>query len=167
MQFFNNGLNANALDTHARTDRIHTGLGRHHSDFGARTRFACDGADLDHAVIDFRNFVFQQTPQEVAMGARENDLRAARAVLDFQYHCANAVVDFKAFVRDFLVGRQNAFGLHVQADRRTLHIGGLYNAADDLAHLPAKVFHLRRAFCFADALLDYLTCSLRRNAAKV
>ena len=66
---------------------------------------AGDGTDFHDTVIDLRDFILQQTPQEVAMGTREDDLRTTRAVLDFEHDGSDTVMDFKAFIRYFLIGR--------------------------------------------------------------
>ncbi len=77
------------------------------------------------------------------MRARENDLRAARAVLHFQHHGAQAVMHFETFARHLLVVGHDALGLHIQAQGHTLHgVAGLHHAADDLAHLPLEIFQL-------------------------
>ena len=77
MQFLDDGLDAHALDAHARADRVHARLGGRDGHLGALAGFAGDGADLDNAVIDLRDFVLEQAAQEIAMRAREDDLRAA------------------------------------------------------------------------------------------
>jgi len=101
------------------------------------------------------------------MGAREDDLRSARTVLHFQDHRPDAVMNFEAFARDSLVGRQDTFGFHVETDGRCLGICRLDNAADDLAHLALEILHLIRTLGFPDALLDHLARGLRGNAAEI
>ena len=77
VQFLDDGLDADALDAHAGSHRIHAGLGCHDRHLGARARLAGNGAHFDDAMIDLGDLVLQEAPQEIAMGARENDLRPA------------------------------------------------------------------------------------------
>ena len=67
VQFLDDGLNTDAFDAHTSAHGVNAGLGSHNGHFGALSRLAGNGADLDDAMIDLRNFILQQTAQEVAM----------------------------------------------------------------------------------------------------
>ena len=168
VQFFNDSLDTHASNTHTGSDRVHIGLGGRNSHFGTLARLARNGADFNDAVIDFRDLVFQQAAQEIAMRARKDDLRAARAFLYFQDDGTNPIMNFKALTRDLLVLRHDPFGFHVQANRGTLsHINGLHHSADNFSDLFFVIIGLHLAFSFADALLNNLAGCLGSNTAEI
>ncbi len=78
LQFGDNRLHARTTHTDAGADRIDAGIAADHGDLGARARIAGDRLDLDDAVIDFRHFLSEQLRHELRMGARQENLRAAR-----------------------------------------------------------------------------------------
>ena len=78
LQFVDHRLHARAAHADAGADRIDRGIARDHGDLGARARVAGDRLDLDDAVVDFRHFLREQLGHELRMGARQEDLRAAR-----------------------------------------------------------------------------------------
>ena len=68
VEFLDDILNANAAHPDARANRIDAFLKRGDRDFRAIARFTSDILDLDLSVVDFRDFVFQQAAQHIAVG---------------------------------------------------------------------------------------------------
>src|SRR5690242_4647011 len=67
VQFLDNRLNTDALDSYTCANRINTRLGSHDGNFGAGTRLACNCTDLNDTMINFRDLVLKQASQEIAM----------------------------------------------------------------------------------------------------
>src|SRR5690606_28835598 len=100
MQFLDDRLDAHTLDAHACTNRIDTRLRGHDRYLGTCTRFARDRADLHHTVVNLRHFVLEQTTQEIAVRPREDNLWAARAILDLQHHRPDAFMYLESLPGD-------------------------------------------------------------------
>src|SRR5690606_8316051 len=134
---------------------------------GTCTRFARDRADLHHTVVNLRHFVLEQTTQEIAVRPREDNLWAARAILDLQHHRPDAFMYLESLPGDPLVRRQYAFGLHVEPNGGGLGIGRLNDPTDNLADLALKILHLVRTFRLTDPLLDDLAGRLRGHTTEI
>ena len=69
VQLTDDRLDADAANTHAGSDRIDALLGGGDGNLGALAGLPGDRTDFDHAVVDLRDLVLQQPPQEIAVGA--------------------------------------------------------------------------------------------------
>ncbi len=167
MQLAHNGLDAYAALAHTSAHRVNALLGGGDSYFGAMAGFTCDGTNFNHAVENFRNFVFQQAPQEIAVGAGKDDLRSAAGFFDLCDQSAYTVMNAEAFKGDHFLARHGTFGVQFQADGHTLGIGSLNDAADDLAQLFFIIFNLSSVFSLADFFLNDLAGILSCYAPEV
>ena len=111
LQFLHHRLHAHAAHADAGADRIDAGILADHRDLGAGAGIARHGADLDHAVIDFRHFLGEQAHHELGMAARQENLRPAGFAAHVIDIGADAVAGAEAFARDHLVAAHHAFGL--------------------------------------------------------
>ena len=110
LQFLHHRLHAHAAHADAGADRIDAGILGDHGDLGAAARIAGHGADLDHAVIDFRHFLGEQAHHELGMAARQENLRPAGFAAHVIDIGADAVAGAEALARDHLVAAHHAFG---------------------------------------------------------
>ncbi len=167
LQFAHDGLNAHAANANARADGVNAGTQGVDGYFGALAGFAGDRADFDLPVVNLWHFVLQQAHQEFAVGAGEDDLRAATAGFDFQQQGAYPVVHAEAVASDLFLARQNALGFHIQADGDIPVVDGLYYPAHDFPHLMGEVLVLQFTFGFAQALLNDLSGRLGGHAPEI
>ena len=77
--FIGHGLHARTAHADAGADRIDARLEALHRDLGAHARIARGAEDLDQALADFRHFELEQLDEEGAIGARQEQQRAARS----------------------------------------------------------------------------------------
>ena len=82
LQLLNHGLDAAALHSDAGADRIDRAVVADDADLGAAAGVAGRGLDLDDAVVNLGHFLGEQLLHEVGVGARQEDLRAARFAAD-------------------------------------------------------------------------------------
>ena len=80
-QFANDRLHAHAFHAHARAHRIHVLVAAFHRDLGPLARFTRYGANLHRAVVDFRNFHFEQTLHQGGVGTGNHHLWPFRRAL--------------------------------------------------------------------------------------
>src|SRR5690606_10927607 len=141
LQFGDDRLNAAAAHADAGADGVNRAVVRQNGHLGARTGVAGGGADLDHAVIDFRHFLGEQLGHEARMGAAQHDLRALGLGTNVVDVGADAVADVEHFARDRLVAAHDAFA-PAQVDDGVAVFDALDRAVDDLADAILELFVL-------------------------
>src|SRR5262249_54533584 len=109
LQFVDHGLHTRTPHADAGADGIDRGIARDYGDLGARTGIAGNGLDFDDAVIDFRDFLREQFGGELRMGARQEDLRAARLTTHVVDISPNAVAVTEDFARQQFVATHDCF----------------------------------------------------------
>ena len=129
------------------------------------TRIAGGGLDLDDAVVDFGHFLREQFLHEVGVGARQENLRAARFAANRHDQAADAVADADHFARNLLVAADNALGA-AEVDDDVAELDALDDAGDDFADAVLEFFMLALALGVADLLEDDLLGGLRGDAAE-
>ena len=100
------------------------------------------------------------------MGARQEDLRAARLLAHVVDIGAHPVAVAKTLARDQLVAAQQRLGA-AQLDHDVAVFGPLDDAVDDLADAVLELLELLLALVFAHALDDHLLGGLRGDAAEI
>ena len=98
-KFVDDVLDAVAAHAHARPDAIDPLVGAADGDLGAVAGLAGNGADFDHALGDFGDFLLEQALHQMRLRAAENDLHAAAGLLHFVDRRPNALVGDDAFRR--------------------------------------------------------------------
>src|SRR2546421_9602665 len=100
---------------------IHLFVARPYRQLGAKTGLARDPFDFNRAVVDFRDFQPEQFHHELGVGARENDLRPVRRLLDRLDVAADAFTDLVFLRRHALaIGEQGLEFAQVNRDIRTV-----------------------------------------------
>src|SRR5947209_11506273 len=95
----------------ASADRIDFLIRAGHGDLGAIAGLARDPADFHGAVVNFAHFQLEQTPDEIRVAARDDDLRPANPVLDRDDVGAQPVSDAVVFDHDTFPLRHDRFEL--------------------------------------------------------
>ena len=129
-----------------------------HRDLGTGTGLTRDGHDRDGTGNQFRNLTFEQTANQLGMGAGHHDFRAFEATCDIHHIPADALTMAVTLSRHLFTTRQQRFDVangHV-------HIGGvlhilLHNAGDQLALLPGERAEHLVVLGLAEQLADDLT----------
>ncbi len=166
LQLGHDRLDARAAHADAGADRIDAAVVRDDGDLGARARIARDRADLDDAVVDFRDFLGEQLRHELRMSARQEDLGPARLrahVVDIGTH---ALALAEALARQKLVAPQDRLGA-AQIDHHVAELDALDQAVDDFADAVLELVVLALALGIAHFLHDHLLCRLRGDAAEI
>src|SRR5690606_29346815 len=166
LQFLHHRLHAHAAHADAGADRIDAGILGDDGDLGAAARIAGHGADLDHAVIDFRHLLREEAAHEVGMAARQENLRPARFAAHVIDIGADAVARAEAFARDHLVAAHHAFGL-AQIHRHRAELAALDLAVDDLADAVLVFVILALTLGIAHFLHDHLLGVLGIDAVEI
>src|SRR6478672_789332 len=166
LQFGDDRLNPRAAHADAGADRIDGGVVRQHSHLGARAGVAGGGADLDHAVVDFRHFLGEQLGHEAGVRTRQHDLRALCLGADVIDVCADPVADVEHLARDGVVAAHDALA-PAQVDDGVAGFDALDGAVDDLADAVLGLFVLVGALGLADLPGHDLTGHLGLDAAEL
>ena len=119
----------------------------------------------DGAVVDFRNFHFEQAHEQLRIGAGKNDLRPFGNGKDFDDNGADALALLVGFSSGLFAQRKQRFGLaDIDDDIRTLE--SLRDSVDHLADL-LRIFVVDiLSFGFPHFLKNYLLCCLSRYASQ-
>jgi hypothetical protein len=146
--------------------RVDAAVLGHHRDFGARARVAGNRLDLDDAVVDLRHLLREQAGHELGMGARQEDLRAARLRTDVVDIGAHPVLVAERLARLHLVPAQDRLGA-AEIDQHVAVLDALDLADHDLADAVLVLAVLALALGLAHLLHDHLLGALRGDAAEV
>ncbi len=164
-QLLHHRLHATALHADAGADRIDVAVARRDGDLRAHARLARGGLDGHDALVDLGHFGLEELLEQVDRGARQDDLRALRFLVDVDHVGADAVAGAIALALHLLLGGQHGFGATEIHDQRSL-----FEAAHDAVHhLALAILVLVEddpALRLADALDDHLLGDLREDAAE-
>src|SRR5205085_11247420 len=103
-------LDARALHADARADRIDVRVAAHDRDLGAGARLTGARDDLHDALVDLGDLALEQLLDELAVGAREDDLRAAGLAIDVLEEGDDAIAGAIRLARCLLAEREDALG---------------------------------------------------------
>jgi hypothetical protein len=129
------GLDARATHAHARADRIDARLEALHGDLGAHAGITGRAQDLDEPLADFRHFQLEQLDQEIAIGARQEQQRAALrfgGALHFLEQGLDAVLALDDFARDHVGARHETFGIAAEVHVDAVAVDALDHARNQL-----------------------------------
>ena len=159
-------LHARTAHADAGADRIDARLEALHRDLGAHARIARGAEDLDQALADFRHFELEQLDEELARGARQEQLRAARLGAHFLEERLDAVLALHDLARNHVGARHEAFGVAAEVDIDAVAVDALDHARHQRADaILVGIDHLR-ALGLAHLLHDDLLGLLRGDAAE-
>ena len=164
-QFADDRLHAHALHADAGADAVHVAVAAGNGDLGALAGFARAAADGHGAVVNLRNFLFEQALHQFGIGARNHHARAFRRLVDDLDHAANAVAHAVAFEARLLALGQAGFGL-AEIDHQIETFDALDGGVDQFAHAVGIFAVNGFALGFADLLKDDLLGGLRGDAAQ-
>ena len=165
-QLPDDGLDAGALDPNARADRVDLVVVADHGDLGAGAGLARDSLDLDDLLRHLRHLGLEEAAQEFRMRPRQDDLRAARELVDRDDVGLDVVALVVAVARDLLARRKDrlrAVELHV--DVPTIDL--LHRPAHHLPHAVVIVLVDPLALRLADPLHEHLLGRGDRVSAQV
>ena len=165
-QLLDHGLDTAAAHADAGAHRVDRVVLGDHRDLRPAARIAGHRLDLDDAVVDLRHLLLEQLRHELRMGAREEDLRAARLVPDVVEKGADAVLVAEALARDQVVAADDRLG-PAELDQDVAVLGPLDLADDDLADPVLELVVLTLALGVAHLLHDHLLGALRGDAAEI
>jgi hypothetical protein len=135
-------------------------------DLGAAAGLAGHGLDLDDALGDLRHFRLEQAAQEIGVGARQDDLRAARHLVHIEHDGPHVVVLAVVIPRDLLARRQETLAaLELDDDVAAVHL--LHDAAHQGADLVGELLIDALPLGLAHALDEHLLGGLDGVAAEL
>ncbi len=159
-------LDTRAAHAHARADGVDPVVGRHDGDLGPMARLAREALDHNGALGDLGDLEAEELDDQLFGRARQDDLRAARALAHSNDHSADAAADRVALAVDLLLERQDGFGPADLDDE-----GAVAVAADDArgerADLVGELAEDDVLLSLAQFLDDDLARGLRSDAAEV
>src|SRR5690348_1110372 len=164
-QFADDGLHAHAFHAHTGAHGIDVLISAEDSDLGALASFASGGTNLHGAVIDLRDFHFEQALDEHGIGPGDDDLRSFGGAIHSLDHHAKAVAKIVSFQPGLLAFGETRLGAaHIDDDV------GAFETLDDAVHelAGAAVIFVKDgiALGLAHFLHDDLFGSLRGDAPK-
>src|SRR5690606_24899480 len=165
-QFVADGGDARTAHADASADRIDTLVVGDDRDLGAHAGVSRRRLDLEQALFDFRHFVLKQLADEVGRRPGQDDLLAARGVIDLEHPGADTIADADIFLGDHFDTGKAGFDLAGPDDGIAL-VHALHGARHDaFAALEEVVQHLL-ALGVAYPLQDGLLGGLRADAAEL
>src|SRR5215469_15936687 len=164
-QLADDRLDAHALHTHARADGIHVLVTAFDRNFGALAGFARNRSNLHGAVVNFRDFHFEQALHQGGVRPRNDHLRAFRSAFDCSDRHAQAVPHIIRFEPGLFAFRQTRLcPTQIHDDVGTFQ--ALDDAVHQFAHARVKFVIDRVAFGFPNFLQDHLLRRLCRDSAQ-
>src|SRR5262249_25712192 len=143
--------------------RVHVFVAAEHRDLGALAGFACGGANLHRAVIDFRHFHLKQALHQSGVGAGNNDLRPFGGAIDHADDHAQAFADVVGLELGLFALGQTGFGAaHVHDEIRAF--GALYDDRNQFTDAVVVLVEDGVAFGFAHFLQNHLLGGLGGDA---
>ena len=164
-QFANDGLHAHALHADTSADAIHVAVAALDGDLGALAGFA--GATLDghRAVVNLRDFLFEQAHHQFGRRARYQYSGPFAGLVDQFDDATHTVSDAVAFQAGLFLLGQLSFGFaEIQHVIRTFH--AFDGAVDQFAGSARILLEHGVAFGLADFLEDHLLSGLGGDAAQ-
>src|SRR6185437_1825183 len=164
-QLANDGLDAHALHADAGADRVHVLIAAFDRDFGALSRFAGDGTDLDGAIVNFGHFHFKKALHQGGIGARDDDLRPLRGAIHGANGDTQAITDVVGLEAGLLALGQPGFG-SAEVHDKVRAFGALHDAIEHLADAGVVFVVDRVALGLAHLLQNNLLRGLRGDSAQ-
>ena len=164
-KLLHHGLHTRTFDADAGAHRINVSVARADCDLAARTSLTGRGLDPHDLLVDLGHFLLEQLLKQALVSTRQDDLRAARVLLDIDDVGHDAIADAVVLTHDLLTHGQDRLSLaEVHDDVAALEATD--DAGNQLALAIAVFVKGVLALGFADALNDDLLGGLRSNAAK-
>src|SRR4029079_9567388 len=158
-QLLHDRLHARSLHADAGADRIDVAIARADRDLRARPRLARRRLDAHDLLVDLRDLHLEQLLEQALVRARQDDLRAARGLVDVDDERDDAVTGAVRLARDLIAHRQHRLGA-AQVDDDVAALEAPHDAGDQLALavlvLVEDVLALRLAHALQDDLLGRL-----------
>jgi len=121
---------------------------------------------ISDAVVNLGDLLREQLAHEIGVGARQEDLRAARFAADRHDQRPDAVANADHFARDLLVAADDALGA-AEVDDDVAELDSLDDAGDDLADAVLEFLELTLALRIANLLKDHLLGGLGGDAPEL
>ena len=157
---------ARSAHADAGADRIDFLVRAGDGDLGPIAGLARDAANLHRAVVDLADFEFEESPDEIRMAARNDDLRAANPVFDRHDISAQPVADIVVFDHDAFALRHDRFEFS-EIENHIRAIETPDRSADDLARAILELLINHFFLDLADALHHRLLRGLGGDASKI
>src|SRR6478735_2879969 len=166
VQLAHDGTHPRAHRADARALGVQARNGGVHRDLGAVTGLAGQRLDLDAAVGDLGHLEREELLDQVGVGARQADLRAAHAALDRDDEAAQPLAVHVLLTGNLLGQRQDALD-RAEVDGHVSRVGALLDdAGDDVALAALEVAEDRVVLDVPQPLHDHLSCRGGRNPAE-
>src|SRR5690606_13465497 len=123
----------------ASANRINRAIARRYGDLGARTRITSDGANGDHAIIDFRHFLHEELGHELGVGTREENLRTTLFTTNVINISADAIAVAEHFAWDQFIATDDGFAA-TKVDDDVAIFNALNRTVDDFANTTLEFF---------------------------
>ena len=163
-EFLNDVFDAIAADAHAGPHAIDATVGADHSHLAAVAGLPGDGPDLDHAVGDLGDLLFEEPLHELRPDPREDDLHPAANLADLEDRSPDSLIGMVALARDLLTPREDRLlGAELDGGGRAFKAGD--DAGDHVAHLLLELVVDRVPLGLADLLDDHLLSGLGPDPA--
>src|SRR5437667_465353 len=168
VELVDHGLDARALEPHAGAHGIDRVVARGDRDLGAAARLAGGGADLHDLLLDLRHFELEQRLDEQRIGARQNQARALRRLLDPLEHRPDrvALVEVLAVILLAVGDDRLGFAELREHDDDLAPLDLLHFAREELSHLVGELLPDAGPLALAHPLDDALLSCLHRGAAE-
>ena len=132
-QLLHHRLHARALHADAGADRVDVAVARADTAiFDAGARLAGRGLDAHDLLVDLRDLHLEQLLEQALVRARQDDLRAARRLVDVEDVGHDAVAGAVRLARHLLAHRQDRLGA-AQVDDDVAALEAAHDAGDQLA----------------------------------
>src|SRR5690606_786674 len=167
-EFVDDSLHARALEADARADRVDCVVAGDDGDLGPAAGFTRDAADLDDALLDLGHLETEQRLDEHRVGARKDQARSLRGLLDALEHAANRVALVKPLAMILLAIGNDRLGFTepVQHDHELAALDLLDLAREQFTHLVGELVTNAIALTLPHALDDPLLGGLHRQATE-
>src|SRR4029077_3745864 len=158
-------LDARSLHADAGADGVHVAIARADRDLRARAGLAGRRLDAHDLLVDLGDLHLEQLLEEALVRARQDDLRAARALVDVDDERHDAVARAVRLTRHLVAHGQHGLGA-AQVDDDVAALEPPHDARDELALAVLVLVEDVLALGLADALHDHLLGRLRGDASE-
>src|SRR5208283_2943544 len=132
-QFANDRLHAHALHADARAHAIDIAVAAGDGDFRTLAGFARACFDDHRVVVNFGNFLLEQTHHQLRRGARYNHAGVFAGLFHGADHAADAIAHAEAFELRLFLLHQPGFRF-AEIENQIRPLDALHHAIDQLAH---------------------------------